>query len=127
MFFYLVAAFALFYVYLSAEIFLWQAIGFVGFYVFFVGIVFWMDGVVGGRRGGGGGKKEEEVEMGLIGEVQKASSKVAEFEFADGFENVRDGKSGSKICGVLGKADFKAVGGSSFDCLKTHNPVNIAF
>ncbi|KAJ8622657.1 hypothetical protein MRB53_031186 [Persea americana] len=102
-FFYLVAAFALFYVYLSAEIFLWQAIGFVGFYAFFVGIVFWMDGVVGGRRGGGGGKKEEEVELGLIGEVQKASSKVAEFEFADSFENERDGKSGIKICGALGK------------------------
>ncbi|KAK9291751.1 hypothetical protein L1049_019701 [Liquidambar formosana] len=41
--FYLIAALSLFYVYLSAEIFLWQAIGFVGFYVFFVGFVFWMD------------------------------------------------------------------------------------
>lgn len=38
-FFYLVAALFLFYVYLSAEIFLWQAIGFVGFYAFFVGLV----------------------------------------------------------------------------------------
>lgn len=41
--FYLIAALFLFYVYLSAEIYLWQAIGFVGFYVFFVGFVFWMD------------------------------------------------------------------------------------
>ncbi|XP_022858880.1 cation/calcium exchanger 5-like [Olea europaea var. sylvestris] len=41
--FYLTAALFLFYVYLSAEIFLWQAIGFVGFYLFFVGLVFWMD------------------------------------------------------------------------------------
>ncbi|KAK7337805.1 hypothetical protein VNO77_18392 [Canavalia gladiata] len=41
--FYLTAAFFLFYVYLSAEIFLWQAIGFVGFYLFFVGFVFYMD------------------------------------------------------------------------------------
>lgn len=41
--FYLTAAFFLFYVYLSAEIFLWQAVGFVGFYLFFVGIVFYMD------------------------------------------------------------------------------------
>ncbi|CAA3025518.1 cation/calcium exchanger 5 [Olea europaea var. sylvestris] len=41
--FYLTAALFLFYVYLSAEIFLWQAIGFVGFYLFFVGFVFWMD------------------------------------------------------------------------------------
>ncbi|CAL4911643.1 unnamed protein product [Urochloa decumbens] len=42
-FFYLVAASALFYVYLSAEIFLWQAVGLVLFYAFFVGLVFYMD------------------------------------------------------------------------------------
>nr|CAB3459347.1 unnamed protein product [Digitaria exilis] len=42
-FFYLVAASGLFYVYLSAEIFLWQAVGLVLFYVFFVGLVFYMD------------------------------------------------------------------------------------
>lgn len=41
--FYLIAASFLFYVYLSGEIFVWQAIGFVGFYIFFVGFVFWMD------------------------------------------------------------------------------------
>nr|KYP71246.1 Cation/calcium exchanger 3 [Cajanus cajan] len=41
--FYLTAAFFLFYVYLSAEIFLWQAIGFVAFYFFFVAFVFYMD------------------------------------------------------------------------------------
>lgn len=41
--FYLTAALFMFYVYLSAEIFLWQAVGFVGFYLFFVGIVFSMD------------------------------------------------------------------------------------
>ncbi|TKY61475.1 Cation/calcium exchanger 5 [Spatholobus suberectus] len=41
--FYLTAAFFLFYVYLTAEIFLWQAVGFVGFYFFFVGLVFYMD------------------------------------------------------------------------------------
>ncbi|KAL8502454.1 hypothetical protein ACS0TY_021553 [Phlomoides rotata] len=41
--FYLTAAFFLFYVYLSVEIFLWQAVGFVAFYLFFVGIVFSMD------------------------------------------------------------------------------------
>ncbi|PIA30849.1 hypothetical protein AQUCO_05400150v1 [Aquilegia coerulea] len=50
-FFYLTAALSLFYVYLSAEIFLWQAIAFVGFYVFFVAFVFWMDlGVEGERK-----------------------------------------------------------------------------
>ncbi|KAF8089614.1 hypothetical protein N665_0501s0026 [Sinapis alba] len=41
--FYLVGVSFLFYVYLSGEIFVWQAVGFVGFYVFFVGFVFWMD------------------------------------------------------------------------------------
>lgn len=41
--FYLVGALFLFYVYLSGEIFVWQAVGFVGFYAFFVGFVFWMD------------------------------------------------------------------------------------
>ncbi|KAE8675372.1 Cation/calcium exchanger 5 [Hibiscus syriacus] len=41
--FYLTGALFLFYVYLSGEIFVWQAAGFVAFYVFFVGFVFWMD------------------------------------------------------------------------------------
>ncbi|XP_027352599.1 cation/calcium exchanger 5 isoform X1 [Abrus precatorius] len=48
--FYLTAAFFLFYVYLSAEIFLWQAVGFVGFYLFFVGLVFYMDLGMADRR-----------------------------------------------------------------------------
>ncbi|KDP23536.1 hypothetical protein JCGZ_23369 [Jatropha curcas] len=53
--FYLVAALFLFYVYLSGEITFWQAMGFVGFYMFFVGIVFWMDlGIGGGNRRDGG-------------------------------------------------------------------------
>ncbi|KAL5205014.1 hypothetical protein ABZP36_009885 [Zizania latifolia] len=42
-FFYLLAASGLFYIYLSAEIYLWQAVGLVLFYVFFVGLVFYMD------------------------------------------------------------------------------------
>lgn len=41
--FYLLGALILFYVYLSGEIFFWQAVGFVAFYLFFVGFVFWMD------------------------------------------------------------------------------------
>lgn len=48
--FYLTAAMFLFYVYLSAEIFLWQAVGFVGFYLFFVGFVFYMDLGMADRR-----------------------------------------------------------------------------
>lgn len=51
--FYLVSSMMLFYVYLSGEISFWQAIGFVGFYVFFVGLVFWMD--LGSRGDGGKG------------------------------------------------------------------------
>ena len=62
MLFYLVVALFLFHVYLSAEIFLWQVVGFVGFYVFFVGIVFWMDFGLGGRR------RKIGVEVGLVGE-----------------------------------------------------------
>ncbi|XP_020594609.1 cation/calcium exchanger 5-like, partial [Phalaenopsis equestris] len=42
-FFYILAASGMFYIYLSAEIFLWQAVGLIVFYVFFVGLVFWMD------------------------------------------------------------------------------------
>ncbi|KAL5566116.1 hypothetical protein UlMin_029280 [Ulmus minor] len=60
-FFYLIAALFLFYVYLSAEIFLWQAVGFVLFYLFFVGFVFWMD------LGMGVEKEKSGSEMGLIG------------------------------------------------------------
>ncbi|KAG4122555.1 hypothetical protein ERO13_D11G273900v2 [Gossypium hirsutum] len=41
--FYLTGALFLFYVYLSGEIFVWQAVSFVAFYIFFVGFVFWMD------------------------------------------------------------------------------------
>ncbi|XP_010549944.1 PREDICTED: cation/calcium exchanger 5 [Tarenaya hassleriana] len=60
--FYLIAASFLFYVYLSGEIFVWQAIGFVGFYVFFVGFVFWMDfgmNVEKVKRKGAGDSEEE--------------------------------------------------------------------
>ncbi|GMP40397.1 hypothetical protein CsSME_00010859 [Camellia sinensis var. sinensis] len=71
--FYLTAALFLFYVYLSAEIFLWQAIGFVGFYLFFVGFVFWMDlGMDGGKRKGG-----VEVGGGLVGDVEVRKDLIA--------------------------------------------------
>ncbi|XP_054801723.1 cation/calcium exchanger 5 [Prosopis cineraria] len=48
--FYLISVLFLFYAYLSAEISLWQAAGFVGFYLFFVGFVFYMDLGWGSRR-----------------------------------------------------------------------------
>lgn len=50
--FYLTAVLFMFYVYLSGEIYLWQAVGFVVFYLFFVVFVFWMDfgfGNAGGK------------------------------------------------------------------------------
>lgn len=127
-FFYLVAAFALFYVYLSGEIFLWQAIGFVGFYVFFLGFVFWMDVVVGGSSSAVRGVKEEElVEVGLIGENGKSYSKVEDFKRIDGLGRKDSEQSGGLLSGTLGKADYKAVGSSSFDTLKAHNPSSVTF
>ena len=68
LFFYLIAASGLFYIYLSAEIFLWQAVGLVLFYVFFVGLVFYMD------LGGGEGKA--------------VTSSVAELQMANGVGHV---------------------------------------
>ncbi|KAI3442713.1 uncharacterized protein J3R85_000965 [Psidium guajava] len=57
--FYMISTLFLFWVYLSGEIFIWQAFGFVGFYVFFVVFVFWMD--MGSQREKGG------AEVGLVG------------------------------------------------------------
>lgn len=73
--FYLTAATFLFYVYLSAEIFLWQAVGFVGFYLFFVVIVFWMDLADGNRRVK---RVSDGAEMGLLGngKTRKGSSEM---------------------------------------------------
>lgn len=76
--FYLTAALFMFYVYLSAEIYLWQAIGFVAFYLFFVGFVFWMDL---GFDGGGKLKRGGSEVVGVVGdgydaEDQKVSIKI---------------------------------------------------
>ncbi|KAG9457969.1 hypothetical protein H6P81_002477 [Aristolochia fimbriata] len=88
-FFYLIAALALFYVYLTAEIYLWQAVGFVMFYLFFVGFVVWMDV---------GAEKERRVR-----DVEKSS-------WADDNENTEvlsriegDEKFSTSSLGVLGK------------------------
>ncbi|XP_078446875.1 cation exchanger 11 isoform X3 [Wolffia australiana] len=70
-FFYLVAASALFYVYLSAEIYLWQALGFVLFYVFFVWVVFRMDSACGEEDGVEILAGEVEIEKGLRDEILK--------------------------------------------------------
>ncbi|KAM1530850.1 hypothetical protein ACFX13_020277 [Malus domestica] len=69
--FYLTATLFLFYVYLSAKIYLWQAVGFVRFYLFFVGLVFWMD------LGMGGGGKESRVEAGSIRDIEIQRGLVA--------------------------------------------------
>lgn len=73
--FYLTAAFFLFYVYLSAEIFLWQAVGFVGFYLFFVGIVFSMDS---GYSGIGSEKSRSSRDGGELGLVENRVDKRIE-------------------------------------------------
>nr|DAD33586.1 TPA_asm: hypothetical protein HUJ06_012437 [Nelumbo nucifera] len=95
-FFYLIAALWLFSVYLSAEIFLWQAIGFVGFYIFFVGFVFWMD--VGIERG----RKGDEAEMSLVGEVQKGLIR-SDCEYGEVMLNVEREKPSLGLLGALGK------------------------
>lgn len=75
--FYLTAALFLFYVYLSAEIFLWQAAGFVGFYLFFVGFVFWMD--LGMDTGGKSKVSGREV-VGLVGDGYDADDHKGSME-----------------------------------------------
>ncbi|XP_043713050.1 cation/calcium exchanger 5 [Telopea speciosissima] len=96
-FFYLIAALSLFYVYLSAEIFLWQAIGFVGFYVFFVAFVFWMDVRVEPRG------KDDEPAM-VFGEVRNGSnSKVTDCENGEGLGIVEERKTGSGCSVTLGR------------------------
>jgi len=80
--FYLTSAMFLFYVYLSAEIFLWQAVGFVAFYLFFVAFVFYMDLGMSNRR--------EKTSADLEGQIdsfydEKASGSVEKDKHASGF------------------------------------------
>lgn len=87
-FFYLVAASALFYVYLSAEIYLWQAVGFVVFYLFFVGFVFYMDYFsVEEKR-----EREFELEMGSVQREEVLK------DFQDGKHELSNGGLLSKVC-----------------------------
>ncbi|KAK6129412.1 hypothetical protein DH2020_036844 [Rehmannia glutinosa] len=83
--FYLTAALFLFYVYLSAEIYLWQAVGFVAFYIFFVGIVFSMDlgysGVTGGEK-----NKRSGGELGLVVDKELEEMDCENGELASRFE-----------------------------------------
>ena len=76
-FFYLVAASAMFYVYLSAEIYLWQALGFVMFYLFFVFFVFRMDSGAEEGKSEGRDAGEPEIEMNFKEEMQKQHVNVA--------------------------------------------------
>lgn len=117
-FFYLVAASGLFYVYLSAEIYLWQAVGFVLFYVFFVWFVFRMDSAVGEGKGvernrgsgerGGGGDAEMEVEMGLNGETLKKPPEPSNWSRRARVtvEDADTSKPGA-FCGLLHKVTFE--------------------
>ncbi|KAL7205172.1 hypothetical protein ACSBR2_018159 [Camellia fascicularis] len=109
--FYLTAALFLFYVYLSAEIFLWQAIGFVGFYMFFVGFVFWMDlGMDRGKR-----KGRVDVGGGFVGDVEVQKDLIAlDYENEELLGKVEGGKPGFHFRQVVRQC-------GSCDCL-----VNIA-
>ncbi|RZC55383.1 hypothetical protein C5167_014239 [Papaver somniferum] len=102
-FFYLIAAFTLFYVYLSAEIYLWQAIGFVGFYVFFVGFVFYMDVVkVDEKVGKDGGGDSLEMSK-LLNEDLKGFNKVVDYEKGDEQVLYVEEEKKTGFCGVLEK------------------------
>ncbi|CAN8294897.1 unnamed protein product [Cochlearia groenlandica] len=92
--FYIVAASSLFYVYLSGEIFVWQAIGFVGFYVFFVCFVFWMDFGVNVEKG-----------RVFISEEEKDLLRGKDCEVGDNFESYKSEKEHrfSRIFRVYGK------------------------
>jgi len=80
--FYLTAAMFLFYVYLSAEIFLWQAVGFVAFYLFFVGFVFYMDLGMVNRREKSSADLEEQIDSYYD---EKASGSVEKEKHASAF------------------------------------------
>ncbi|CAM8942046.1 unnamed protein product [Rhodiola kirilowii] len=88
--FYLIAASFLFSVYLSGEIFLWQAIGFVGFYLFFVGFVFWMDLGIGDPRG-----KSDGAELRLLANGDGKSGSMVDIEMGDEVGNAQGGKPAS--------------------------------
>ncbi|KAK9919764.1 hypothetical protein M0R45_028343 [Rubus argutus] len=64
-----------------------DAIGFVGFYLFFVGFVFWMD------LGFGGGGKRSRTEVGLAAETEMHKSFAAlDYEIGDVSKRSEDGK-----------------------------------
>lgn len=77
--FYLIAAMSLFCVYLSAEIYLWQAVAFVAFYFFFVAFVFRMDlGMSAEERaksGGAGETRSRDCEVGHVFEDSRAEDR----------------------------------------------------
>ncbi|KAJ3681100.1 hypothetical protein LUZ60_015589 [Juncus effusus] len=87
-FFYIISVSALFYVYLSAEIFVWQAVGFILFYVFFVGFVFYMDYLAVDEKR----EKVIELEMGIV--EREEESRVVSDE---------KGTNNSSLIGLLNK------------------------
>ncbi|KAJ1689029.1 hypothetical protein LUZ63_013184 [Rhynchospora breviuscula] len=95
-FFYLIAALALFYIYLSAEIYLWQAAGFILFYLFFVGFVFYMDYL----------SVEENRERGVELEMGSVDREEVLKEFEEGKDKIRNGGLLSKVTQIF---DLPAV------------------
>ncbi|KAL4205492.1 hypothetical protein AMTRI_Chr01g137560 [Amborella trichopoda] len=108
-FFYMAAATALFFVYLTGSVSLWQATGFVLFYFVFVGFVFWMDRRVAGEEeegnggfGGGGEVEDERMECGLPKRVNKLFDRERDFVIRSGGE-IGDPEMCSMLSAILSK------------------------
>lgn len=132
-FFYMVAASTLFYIYLTGVIFLWQAVGLVLFYLLFIAVVFWMDrdtaegkslsamemgsGIDGGDSLNSGVRVEEGFDRsnriidGMVDSKRLVGSKASfqSLNFAEQTIVVESGKTGW-LCGKLAKlAQFSEV------------------
>jgi len=77
-------------VYLSAEIFLWQAVGFVVFYLFFVGFVFYMD-----LGMGSGSSRDKSANVGsFAGDLEAPKEPVTAISDVKAFGNLEEGSGG---------------------------------
>ncbi|CAN6462858.1 unnamed protein product [Victoria cruziana] len=87
-FFYLIATSGMFYMYLTGSVFLWQAIGLIGLYLLFVGVVIWMD-LATDEHG-----KDEERAIRLDGHDQKGQVELLVHDKE--FDETSNGCKGSK-------------------------------
>ncbi|GAB2277504.1 Cation/calcium exchanger 5 [Dionaea muscipula] len=101
--FYLIAALFLFYVYLSGEIYVWQAIGFVGYYFLFVGFVFWMD--IGSNKAAAAGRGGR-VAVGDVELQQKMMSRDSDHSNGLVVAPLDGRKTRSRCCGAIEKVSM---------------------